>query len=518
MGFTRRTVVKDEGNGDTSQVTLSGESPKAPIVDALDLQLGVSATKKQFGMLNLLSLAFVICNSWVSVSGTVQLAIAAGGPRTLIYSILVSSVGYLCIACSLAELASVYPTAGGQYHFASILAPESINVGMAYTCGLVSVFSWVAIGASVTIIPCQTLFAVVALLDDTFVTHKWQIFLLFQAVALVIAVVNIFALKRLPWIHNIGFFMSLGLFLASIIITLVRASPKASSELVWKTSLNFIGWPDGMSFLIGLSTSCYMFIGVDAAMHLAEECVEPRRFVPKAILGAILIGFLTAFAYSIVSMYGIENIIEILTGTGYIPVTVLTQNFRSKTIAAILTVAGIVMSMFILNAIQETSSRLAWSFARDDALYFSDRLQQIHPKLQVPVYSIIATYLLLALCGCMYMASSTAFGALISTAVVLQQLSFIIPIILLMYRKRSTEYLPSNRAFRVPNVVGWVANTISVIFCLVTSVVFNLPIILPTTASSMNYTCVILAVAFVLGLINWFLYAKSHFHGPRISF
>jgi choline transport protein len=86
---------------------------------------------------------------------------------------------------------------------------------------------------------------------------------------------------------------------------------------------------------------------------------------------------------------------------------VLRQSFRSNTIPTAFIIIAIVMTIFILNAIQETSSRMAWSFARDNGLIFSSAFSQIHPKLQVPVYSLLLTYGLLVICGCVFLASTT---------------------------------------------------------------------------------------------------------------
>lgn len=169
-----------------------------------DLHFSISPEKKQFGIATIVSFAFVICNSWAGVSGTIQLALLAGGPVTLIYSMLLTTVIYICIALSMAELASVYPTAGGQYHFASILAPKSIKRGISYVCGLLSLLSWVAIGSSVTIIPAQQIPAIVAIYRPTYVEHPYHVFLIYEAVALVVLLFNLFALKRNPWVHEVG--------------------------------------------------------------------------------------------------------------------------------------------------------------------------------------------------------------------------------------------------------------------------------------------------------------------------
>ena len=91
----------------------------------------------------------------------------------------------------------------------------------------------------------------------------------------------------------------------------------------------------------------------------------------------------------------------------YVPFMVIRQGFRSTSIAVGFTIVAIIMAIFVLNAVQETSSRLAWSFARDNGLLFSSTLAQIHPKLQVPVYALFLTYGILVVCGCVFVASTT---------------------------------------------------------------------------------------------------------------
>lgn len=77
--------------------------------------------------LETVSASWSICDSFFGVAGTVALAISQGGPATLIYGPIVMLVLVGACTLSLAELASVYPTAGGQYHWTSILAPKSTN-------------------------------------------------------------------------------------------------------------------------------------------------------------------------------------------------------------------------------------------------------------------------------------------------------------------------------------------------------------------------------------------------------
>lgn len=77
--------------------------------------------------LQTISASWIICDSWAGVAATLALAIAQGGPATLTYGIIFAFLMVGACALTLAELASVYPTAGGQYHWTSILAPKSVN-------------------------------------------------------------------------------------------------------------------------------------------------------------------------------------------------------------------------------------------------------------------------------------------------------------------------------------------------------------------------------------------------------
>lgn len=66
-----------------------------------------------------------------------------------------------------------------------------------------------------------------------------------------------------------------------------------------------------------------------------------------------------------------------------------------------------VVSFVALNAVHQTASRLTWSFARDDALFFSSFLSSIHPTLGVPVWAIILDGAAVLLVGIVYVCSTT---------------------------------------------------------------------------------------------------------------
>lgn len=67
------------------------------------------------------------------------------------------------------------------------------------------------------------------------------------------------------------------------------------------------GWPDGISFLNGMAAPQFMLMGLDSVLHLAEDCLEPRKVLPKALLATVLVGSVTAFGFAISMAYSVPD-------------------------------------------------------------------------------------------------------------------------------------------------------------------------------------------------------------------
>ena len=79
-------------------------------------QLGLrSQIKRDMSPFAMVAVGWNICNSWAGIAATLALSIASGGTVTLIYGLVLVLVFVGLSAASLAEIAAVYPTAGGSY-------------------------------------------------------------------------------------------------------------------------------------------------------------------------------------------------------------------------------------------------------------------------------------------------------------------------------------------------------------------------------------------------------------------
>jgi choline transport protein len=79
---------------------------------------------RRFGFLPILALSATLLSSWEAMAGVFYAGLYNGGPVSLVYGMILSFVGTLALASSIAEMASSTPIAGAQYHWTFTYAPK----------------------------------------------------------------------------------------------------------------------------------------------------------------------------------------------------------------------------------------------------------------------------------------------------------------------------------------------------------------------------------------------------------
>ncbi|RJE18676.1 Gaba permease [Aspergillus sclerotialis] len=88
--------MKDQPiNDDDAQLASMGHAPEL---------------KRNFSMMSMLGLAFAIMNSWTALSASLSLSITSGGGPSVVWGVVTAGICTMCIAVSLAEFLSAYPT------------------------------------------------------------------------------------------------------------------------------------------------------------------------------------------------------------------------------------------------------------------------------------------------------------------------------------------------------------------------------------------------------------------------
>lgn len=168
----------------------------------------------------------------------------------------------------LAELASMAPTSGGQYHWCSMLAPPSWMRFYSYVTGWLTVIGWQATFATSCYLSSDLIKALIILTRSDYQPQSWHNTLLFWAVVLFSVLVNAVGGNVLPRFEGVILFLHiLGFF--AILIPVVAMGDHSTGKEVFTTFLNEGGWPtQGLAFFIGLVGCVFAFSGGDAAVHV----------------------------------------------------------------------------------------------------------------------------------------------------------------------------------------------------------------------------------------------------------
>ncbi|CZR69002.1 related to HNM1-Choline permease [Phialocephala subalpina] len=478
-----------------------------------------SELNRNFSPLAMLGLAFAILNSWTALAASLSLALPSGGPTSVLWGLITAGVCNLCLAVSLAEFLSAYPTAGGQYHWVAVISWKRWVPLLSWITGWINTSGWIALVASGGLLGSQLIVGIISLVNANYTPQRWHQFLIYIGYNLVAFLINAFMTGALPLVTRGAFIWSILGFVVISITVLSCSSPNYSSaEFVFTEFLNETGWPDGIAWLLGLLQAGLGLTGFDAVAHMIEEIPNPAVEGPKIMIACVSIGIFTGFIFLMVLLFvagqidGPDGIIESAAG----PLLQIFYNATgSKAGAICLLIFPLVCLLFATISIMTTSSRMTYAFARDGGLPFSRIFAKVHPKLELPLNALYLTVVLVIIFGCIFLGSSSAFNAIISASVVALGVSYGIPIAINCIRGR--KMLPESRPFRLGGLFGWTANLIGLAYVIVTTVLFLFPPDLPVTGSNMNYCVVVFFIILVISIVQWFIDGKKNFSGPRVN-
>ncbi|KAJ6783026.1 hypothetical protein PWT90_01848 [Aphanocladium album] len=482
-----------------------------------DAQLAAMGHKaelnRNFSMLSMLGLAFAVLNSWTALSASLSVSLSSGGSTSIVWGLVTAGVCNLCIATSLAEFLSAYPTAGGQYHWVAVSWPKWVPI-LSWVTGWVNVVGWVALVATNALLSSQLIVGIVYAKSGFKVTN-WQQFLIYIGFTLIAFLLNAFMNSVLPRIYKGALFWSLGGFAIVSITALACASPNYSSgKFVFTDFINETGWPDGVAWLLGLLQGGLGLTAFDSVAHMIEEIPQPSKKGPKIMVGCIGIGIFTGAVFLVVLLFVAGDIQTVIT-SGAGPLLQILLNATKNTAGAIcLLMFPLVCLAFATISVMTTSSRMIFAFARDGGLPASKFLARVHPRLGLPLNALILTSVVVVIFGVINIASTNAFNAIISAAVVTLDLSYGIPIAVNCLQGRKA--LP-DRDWKLPTWLGWTCDIIALSYIAITTVLFVFPPERHVTGSNMNYCIVAFAIILAISIFQWIIDGRKNYAGPRID-
>ncbi|KAF2217704.1 hypothetical protein CERZMDRAFT_63866 [Cercospora zeae-maydis SCOH1-5] len=463
--------------------------------------------RRIFSFTQLYFFALSYMQSWEAITTNVGLAFYNGGPRALVWGFFIVVPGVLCQAASIAELASVQPIAGAQYHWTWQFAPPSARKFVTWLQGWITWFSWIALLAGVTNIASNCMMVIVVANHPDYVVKGWHTILVMYGFLVALGLLNMYGFWLIPWIELVAGLLHVVLWIVYAVVLLTLA-PRHSSEFVFLEKANASGWTsDFVSFNLGIILLSWGFVGYDAMAHISEETKKARSAVPKAMFWSLCVNAAMAFGMVIILLYTLGNTKEIASSS--YPLMNICLNATKSVAGASAMLAGILITI-ISGTIGSVASvsRLTWAWARDGALpqYFA----YVDPKYRIPLRSVWLPIILVMLLSLLNLANYTAFSVITSLSTFGLFQSYLIAIVCGLIAKlqgRFHEAPWSLGKFGIP------INIFAIAFTVWLGIFMTFPTYLPITASLFNYALPINAFVWLFAIVSYVAWGRARWQG-----
>jgi len=457
----------------------------------------------------------------------------------------VVSVLTLCVAASMAELASAYPTAGGLYFWAFRLGGR----GWAWLTAWLNMIGQVTITAGINVAAATYLIGAVTriagLPADVAVplfgsATSWYFQLTVMVLIMIPQVfINVFGIRLTARLSDFSVWWHIGGVLVIVLalalvgthhneakfllrhVTTTTPLEAGSADLVMADykipsplfalvpglRTLYAAAPLALVFVLGLLQAQWTYTGYDASAHVAEETIMARLNSAWGVFLSVAVSAVVGYALLLVLTWSIPKGDVAATANDAYPVLQIAYgNLPAMLGHVVAVVIGVAMWLCGLASIT-SMARMWYAFARDDGMPGARLLKRVHPALRTPVWAIVVTSAL-AVVITVYAA---AYSVVTSISTITLYLAYVIPVWLNWRnrRRRRGEYTTRATAPWSLGRAGPAINAIAIVWVLVISIVFALP-----PNELVLWTMLLLAAVIAL---YWKLSARRRFVGPARS-
>ncbi|EMD00338.1 hypothetical protein BAUCODRAFT_119879 [Baudoinia panamericana UAMH 10762] len=441
--------------------------------------------------------------------GSLLLVIIDGGTAGFFWGYILVVIGYTLVYASLAEMASMAPTSGGQYSWVSDFAPDGAQRYLSYITRwrasqdvpMMRMLTWLCVSSrqsaitGIAFLVATIIQGLMVLGNANYVFERWHGTLLVIAVVSLAIFLNTFVARKLPLVEGgLAVLQFAGLF-----VVIINNAHDAFLQLA-----NGGGWPsNGLAFFVGLLPMTLSLLGFDSAVHLSEEISGASLALPRAIMWPQYLNSFLRFVVVVTLIFTMGDLDEIsasATGYPFIQVFYNTTNSLAGTDT---------MSLLLILSLFGS----IWAFARDNGVPFSATIQHVHPKWSIPLNAILISLLVCILLSLINIGSSAALNAILALDLTALLASYTICRSCLVLKRLRGEPLPP----RAWSLGRWgLAINIAAVCWLLPLFVFTLfPVAIPVAASSMNWACLLLGAVVLFANAYYFAHGRRLYISPE---
>ncbi|KAI1409005.1 putative GABA transporter [Hypoxylon sp. FL1857] len=484
---------------------------------------------RNFGFMSILGLACSALCSWEGILVTSVPALSLGGPAAVTWAFVIGWIGTISVTATMAELASAAPTAGGQYHWVAMIAPESCAAFLTYVVAWLTTLAWQAMAITSSYTTTTILLGIVVLSNPTYTPHSWHTILTMWATTCFAVLINLTGGRALARFEGLILVLHLAGFFG-ILVPLVYFAPHNTPDFVFTTFYDNGGWSSqALTFFVGFPTVATSLIGADCAVHMSEEIQSAALVVPRALMYSILINGALAFAIIVGLMFSISDLdsaVEAASTMFYSFLQIFQSAVKSTTGACLM--AGIIFVLSLASSISvyASASRMMWSFSRDKGLPLSRHLVKL-TKHALPMNSILGTTAITLVLSLIVFASGVALAALLSLVVAALYSSYLLVCCLLLWRRCTGAFQPyapgsdlldsghlSWGPWRLPEPLGTVNNVFACLYSALLLFWSFWPQANDPTPDTFNWSVLVFGAVLFFSIFWYIVRARRYFKGP----
>jgi amino acid transporter len=428
----------------------------------------------------------------------------------------------LVFAVAMAQISSAYPTAGGLYHWGSILGNRFTGWLTAWfnLLGLVTVLGAINVGTYYFFLGAfgghlgmedtttvRIVFLVIITGLQALVNHMgigltakltdFSGYLIFVT-AVILAIVCLASAPSYEVSRLFAFTNYSGL-------ATVAADGTQTGAPVWPRSS--IGWV----FALGLLLPIYTITGYDASAHTSEETLKAAHSVPRGMVSSVLWSALFGYIMLCAFVLMIPNMDD-AAKQGW-NVFFWAMDAQVNPVIKNLLYLAIFVSQWLCGLATVTSvSRMIFAFSRDGGLPASKALSRVSPKHRTPVAAIWTGSILAVLfvwgSSLVSIGDTPVYTIVVSCTVIFLFFSFAIPITLGLLAWGTSKWDKMG-----PWNLGEGVFKLFAVLSIIAMVVIFVLGIQPPNEWALNITIGFL----VLTAIVWFAFERRRFQGPPIG-
>lgn len=416
-------------------------------------------------------------------------------------------------ALAMAQIASAYPTAGGLYHWGSILGNRGTGwvtawfnlLGLITVLGAINAGTWTFFAGA---------FGPTLGIENTLTNQT--IFLAIITGSM--AAINHFGIKLTARLTDFSGYLIFATAVALAITCLTFAQSWDFGRLF--TFHNYSGdvgggvWPqvsNNWVFLLGLLLPIYTITGYDASAHTSEETVNAAHSVPRGMVMSVI--WSAIFGYIMLSAFVvmIPDMDEAAKQGWNVFFWAMDQRVPAG-LKEGLYIAVFISQLLCGLATVTSASRMIFAFSRDGGLPFSKALARVSPKYRTPVAAIwagaIAAWLFVWGATVVSIAGTSAYAIVVSCTVIFLFFSFAIPITLGLFTYGTAKW-PRMGPWNIGRGLFTLFGVLSILSMILIFIIG----VQPPNDWALNITIGFLVVT---GIV-WFAFERRRFQGPPIG-